>query len=34
MTRIFGAQKPILGKQAGRRQPRWSVILDVLHWVE
>jgi Na+/H+-dicarboxylate symporter/ABC-type amino acid transport substrate-binding protein len=24
----------ILGKQAGKRQPRWSIIRDVLHWVE
>jgi Na+/H+-dicarboxylate symporter len=24
----------VLGKQDRRRQPRWSVIRDVLHWVE
>jgi hypothetical protein len=24
----------ILGKQAGKRQPRWSVIRNVLGWVE
>jgi ABC-type amino acid transport substrate-binding protein len=24
----------ILGKQASKRQPRWSIIRDVLHWVE
>jgi len=24
----------ILGKQAGTRQPRWSIIRNVLHWVE
>jgi Na+/H+-dicarboxylate symporter len=24
----------ILGKQAGKRQPRWSIIRDVLHWVD
>ena len=24
----------ILGKQAAKRQPRWSVIRNVLHWVE
>ena len=24
----------ILGKQAGKRQPRWSMIRNVLHWVE
>jgi ABC-type amino acid transport substrate-binding protein len=24
----------ILGKQAGRRQPRWSVIRDVLGWID
>jgi Na+/H+-dicarboxylate symporter/ABC-type amino acid transport substrate-binding protein len=24
----------ILGQQAGARQPRWSVIRNVLHWVE
>jgi Na+/H+-dicarboxylate symporter/ABC-type amino acid transport substrate-binding protein len=24
----------ILGKQAGKRQPRWSIIRNVLHWVE
>ena len=24
----------ILGKQAGKRQPRWSVIRNLLHWVE
>jgi Na+/H+-dicarboxylate symporter len=24
----------ILGKQAGKREPRWSVIRDVLHWVK
>jgi ABC-type amino acid transport substrate-binding protein len=24
----------ILGKQAVKRQPRWSIIRDVLHWVE
>jgi ABC-type amino acid transport substrate-binding protein len=23
----------ILGKQAGKRQPRWSIMRDVLHWV-
>jgi hypothetical protein len=24
----------ILGKSAARRQPRWSVLRNVLHWVE
>jgi Na+/H+-dicarboxylate symporter/ABC-type amino acid transport substrate-binding protein len=24
----------ILGKQAGKRQPRWSIMRDVLHWVD
>jgi ABC-type amino acid transport substrate-binding protein len=24
----------VMGKQAGKRQPRWSVIRNVLHWVE
>jgi Na+/H+-dicarboxylate symporter len=24
----------ILGKQAGKRQPRWSIMRNVLHWVE
>ncbi|HEX5604977.1 MAG TPA: cation:dicarboxylase symporter family transporter, partial [Candidatus Binatia bacterium] len=24
----------ILGKQASKRQPRWSIIRNVLHWVE
>jgi ABC-type amino acid transport substrate-binding protein len=24
----------ILGKQVGKRQPRWSIMRDVLHWVE
>ena len=24
----------ILGQQAGHRQPRWSIIRDLLHWVE
>jgi ABC-type amino acid transport substrate-binding protein len=24
----------ILGKQAGKRQPRWSILRNVLHWVE
>jgi proton glutamate symport protein len=24
----------IMGKQAGKRQARWSIIRDVLHWVE
>jgi Na+/H+-dicarboxylate symporter len=24
----------ILGKQAGKRQPRWSIVRNVLHWVE
>jgi hypothetical protein len=24
----------ILGKQATRREPRWSIIRNVLHWVE
>jgi ABC-type amino acid transport substrate-binding protein len=24
----------VLGKQAGKRQPRWSIVRDVLHWVE
>jgi Na+/H+-dicarboxylate symporter len=24
----------ILGKQAGKRQPRWSMIRNLLHWVE
>jgi Na+/H+-dicarboxylate symporter/ABC-type amino acid transport substrate-binding protein len=24
----------ILGKQAGKRQPRWSIIRNVLHWVD
>jgi Na+/H+-dicarboxylate symporter/ABC-type amino acid transport substrate-binding protein len=24
----------ILGKQAGNRQPRWSIMRNVLHWVE
>ena len=24
----------ILGKQAGKRQPRWSVIRNLLHWVD
>jgi Na+/H+-dicarboxylate symporter len=24
----------ILGKQAGKRQPRWSILRDVLHWVD
>jgi Na+/H+-dicarboxylate symporter len=24
----------ILGKQAAKRQPRWSILRDVLHWVE
>ena len=24
----------ILGKQAGQRQPRWSIMRNVLHWVE
>ena len=24
----------VLGKQAGKHAPRWSVIRDVLHWVE
>jgi ABC-type amino acid transport substrate-binding protein len=24
----------ILGKQAAKREPRWSVIRNVLHWVE
>lgn len=24
----------ILGKQAGQRKPRWSIIRDILHWVE
>jgi Na+/H+-dicarboxylate symporter/ABC-type amino acid transport substrate-binding protein len=24
----------ILGKQAGKRQPRWSIVRNVLHWVD
>jgi Na+/H+-dicarboxylate symporter/ABC-type amino acid transport substrate-binding protein len=24
----------ILGKQAGKRQPRWSILRNVLHWVD
>ena len=24
----------ILGKQAGKRQPRWSIMRNVLHWVD
>ena len=24
----------ILGKTATRRQPRWSVVRNILHWVE
>jgi Na+/H+-dicarboxylate symporter len=24
----------ILGKQAGKREPRWSIMRNVLHWVE
>jgi ABC-type amino acid transport substrate-binding protein len=24
----------ILGKQAGTRQPRWSIMRDVLHWID
>jgi ABC-type amino acid transport substrate-binding protein len=24
----------ILGKRADKRQPRWSIIRNVLHWVE
>jgi ABC-type amino acid transport substrate-binding protein len=24
----------ILGKQAGKRQPRWSIVRNVLHWME
>jgi Na+/H+-dicarboxylate symporter len=24
----------VLGKEAGKRQPRWSIIRDVLHWVD
>jgi ABC-type amino acid transport substrate-binding protein len=24
----------VLGKQAGKRQPRWSIMRNVLHWVE
>ena len=24
----------ILGKQAGKRQPRWSIIRNLLHWVD
>jgi hypothetical protein len=24
----------VLGKQFKKKQPRWSVIRDVLHWVE
>lgn len=24
----------VLGKQAGKRQPRWSIVRNVLHWVE
>ena len=24
----------ILGKQAGKRQPRWSIIRNMLHWVD
>jgi ABC-type amino acid transport substrate-binding protein len=24
----------ILGKQAGARQPRWSIMRDVLHWID
>jgi ABC-type amino acid transport substrate-binding protein len=24
----------ILGKQTGKRQPRWSVMRHVLHWVD
>ena len=24
----------ILGKQAVKRQPRWSMMRDVLHWVD
>jgi hypothetical protein len=24
----------ILGKQSGKRQPRWSIIRNVLGWIE
>jgi ABC-type amino acid transport substrate-binding protein len=24
----------ILGKQAGKRQPRWSIMRNLLHWVD
>jgi ABC-type amino acid transport substrate-binding protein len=24
----------VLGKQAGKRQPRWSIVRNVLHWME
>jgi ABC-type amino acid transport substrate-binding protein len=24
----------ILGKQAGKRQPRWSIMRNVLHWID
>lgn len=24
----------VLGKQAVKRQPRWSILRNVLHWVE
>jgi ABC-type amino acid transport substrate-binding protein len=24
----------ILGKQSGKRHPRWSIVRNVLHWVE
>jgi ABC-type amino acid transport substrate-binding protein len=24
----------ILGKQTGKRQPRWSIVRNVLHWIE
>jgi ABC-type amino acid transport substrate-binding protein len=24
----------ILGKQAGKRQPRWSIMRNVLHWAD
>ena len=24
----------VLGRTAGPRQPRWSIIRDVLHWVD
>jgi proton glutamate symport protein len=24
----------ILGKQTGKRQPRWSIMRNVLHWMD